>query len=189
MTDCATWLQVCWIPIFKAKKLILAGDPMQLPPTILAVDKKRKKKAGKTEKAKGRVNGLQKAQTPKLQKNVKPPKTSEPLPAASKDETEMPPDSASSEAGDGGDSSGSDDDAENDVVASADTTRQAKTRSDGARRTELHVPRSLETTLFDRLEKMYGPGIKRMLNVQYRYVLSLHHRQYRRWEHISESLR
>ncbi|KAF9804446.1 hypothetical protein IEO21_09395 [Rhodonia placenta] len=92
---------VCWIPIFKAKKLILAGDPMQLPPTILAVDKKRKKKAGKTEKAKGRVNGLQKAQTPKLQKN-------------------------------------------------------------------LHVPRSLETTLFDRLEKMYGPGIKRMLNVQYR---------------------
>lgn len=159
---------VCWIPIFKAKKLILAGDPMQLPPTILAVDKKRKKKAGKTEKAKGRVNGLQKAQTPKLQKNVKPPKTSEPLPAASKDETEMPPDSASSEAGDGGDSSGSDDDAENDVVASADTTRQAKTRSDGARRTELHVPRSLETTLFDRLEKMYGPGIKRMLNVQYR---------------------
>jgi hypothetical protein len=27
-------LQVCWIPIFKAKKLILAGDPKQLPPTI-----------------------------------------------------------------------------------------------------------------------------------------------------------
>jgi len=32
----------------------------------------------------------------------------------------------------------------------------------------LQPPRTLEKTLFDRLEKMYGPGIKRMLNVQYR---------------------
>lgn len=32
----------------------------------------------------------------------------------------------------------------------------------------LRPPRTLETTLFDRLEKMYGPGIKRLLNVQYR---------------------
>lgn len=32
----------------------------------------------------------------------------------------------------------------------------------------LRPPRTLETTLFDRLEKMYGPGVKRMLNVQYR---------------------
>lgn len=29
----------------KAKKLILAGDPMQLPPTILSVDKKPEKAA------------------------------------------------------------------------------------------------------------------------------------------------
>jgi DNA polymerase alpha-associated DNA helicase A len=35
-------------------------------------------------------------------------------------------------------------------------------------RKPLKPPRTLETTLFDRLEKMYGPGIKRMLNVQYR---------------------
>ncbi len=34
----------------------------------------------------------------------------------------------------------------------------------------LRPPRSLETTLFDRMEKLYGPDIKRMLNVQYRYV-------------------
>jgi hypothetical protein len=34
----------------------------------------------------------------------------------------------------------------------------------------LRPPRTLETTLFDRLEKMYGPSIKRMLNVQYRSV-------------------
>ncbi|KAJ7829434.1 AAA domain-containing protein [Mycena olivaceomarginata] len=32
----------------------------------------------------------------------------------------------------------------------------------------LRPPRTLETTLFDRLEKMYGSSIKRMLQVQYR---------------------
>jgi DNA polymerase alpha-associated DNA helicase A len=32
----------------------------------------------------------------------------------------------------------------------------------------LQPPRTLETTLFDRLERMYGPSIKRMLTVQYR---------------------
>lgn len=36
------------------------------------------------------------------------------------------------------------------------------------RRTELRPPRTLETTLFDRLERIYGPGIKRLLAVQYR---------------------
>lgn len=36
------------------------------------------------------------------------------------------------------------------------------------RTTQLRPPRTLETTLFDRLEKLYGPGIKRVLKVQYR---------------------
>ncbi|KAJ3757511.1 P-loop containing nucleoside triphosphate hydrolase protein [Lentinula raphanica] len=80
---------VCWIPIFKAKKLILAGDPMQLPPTVLSLDKRKKEK----------------------QKGI--------------------------------------------------STRSTKTPV-------LRPPRTLETTLFERLESMYGPGIKRMLNVQYR---------------------
>lgn len=35
-------------------------------------------------------------------------------------------------------------------------------------RTRLKPPRTLETTLFDRLEKLYGEGIKRVLRVQYR---------------------
>ena len=35
----------------------------------------------------------------------------------------------------------------------------------------LRPPKTLETTLFDRLERMYGPGIKRMLKIQYRQVL------------------
>ncbi|KAI6126687.1 P-loop containing nucleoside triphosphate hydrolase protein [Pisolithus sp. B1] len=84
---------VCWIPIFKAKKLILAGDPMQLPPTILSLDKHRK-------------NG-------RWKQNPNDPGKPE-------------------------------------------------------RRPVLRPPRTLETTLFDRLEKMHGPGIKRLLNIQYR---------------------
>lgn len=35
-------------------------------------------------------------------------------------------------------------------------------------KTTLRLPRTLETTLFDRLERLYGPGIKRVLKVQYR---------------------
>jgi hypothetical protein len=36
------------------------------------------------------------------------------------------------------------------------------------KRTKLSPPRTLEMTLFDRLEKMYGAGIKRLLAAQYR---------------------
>ncbi|KAK0498765.1 P-loop containing nucleoside triphosphate hydrolase protein [Armillaria luteobubalina] len=89
---------VCWIPIFKVKKLILAGDPMQLPPTVLSVTKDSKAKTNKKAK-----------------------------PSA----TKKPPDSKKKDP-------------------------------------SLKPPRTLETTLFDRLEKMYGPNIKRMLQVQYR---------------------
>jgi DNA polymerase alpha-associated DNA helicase A len=35
-------------------------------------------------------------------------------------------------------------------------------------RVVLVPPRTLETTLFDRLEKMYGTSIKKMLEIQYR---------------------
>ena len=35
---------------------------------------------------------------------------------------------------------------------------------------KLVPPRTLQTTLFDRLEKMYGSRIKKMLEIQYRYV-------------------
>ncbi|KAF8556616.1 P-loop containing nucleoside triphosphate hydrolase protein [Imleria badia] len=90
---------VCWVPIFKGKKLILAGDPMQLPPTILSLDKKKDKQAKSSEKQ--RKDGLE-------------------------------------------------------------------SEKKSSKRSGLRPPRTLETTLFDRLERMYGPGIKRLLNVQYR---------------------
>lgn len=37
-------------------------------------------------------------------------------------------------------------------------------------RPKLKPPRTLEITLFDRLESMFGGGIKRVLNTQYRSV-------------------
>lgn len=40
--------------------------------------------------------------------------------------------------------------------------------NNNVRRTRLEPPRSLETTMFDRLERMFGAGIKRLLSVQYR---------------------
>jgi DNA polymerase alpha-associated DNA helicase A len=59
------FLQVCWIPIFKAKKLILAGDPRQLPPTILSLDKKRKDKEKKAiKKPTKKLQSVQKNELP-----------------------------------------------------------------------------------------------------------------------------
>jgi DNA polymerase alpha-associated DNA helicase A len=73
----------CWVPLLRAKKVILAGDHLQLPPTIKSLNSKAKPKEKKYEE------GIIKAMT-------------------------------------------------------------------------------LETTLFDRLLKLHGPGIKRMLTTQYR---------------------
>ncbi|WWC89021.1 uncharacterized protein L201_003939 [Kwoniella dendrophila CBS 6074] len=85
---------VCWVPILKAKKLVLAGDPQQLPPTIMSKDDKSLKPVeGLAEE----LNGV-------------------------------------------------------DIKA----------------RTILKPPKTLETTLFERLESLYGEGIKRVLQIQYR---------------------
>jgi DNA polymerase alpha-associated DNA helicase A len=143
---------VCWIPIFKAKKLILAGDPMQLPPTILSLhgDKKLKNK-----------------------NSLKPNTNSQ-----SNDKRGV------GESGSGiqaDRSSASENASASDAERSAPEESQAVTDGIGSlslkstkevRPTVLRPPRTLETTLFDRLEKMYGPSIKRMLNVQYRSVYS-----------------
>jgi DNA polymerase alpha-associated DNA helicase A len=72
----------CWVPLVRAKKVVLAGDHLQLPPTIKSLNSKTKIKMNDQ---KGILKGM-----------------------------------------------------------------------------------TLETTLFDRLLKMHGPGIKRMLTIQYR---------------------
>jgi DNA polymerase alpha-associated DNA helicase A len=147
-------MQVCWIPIFKAKKLILAGDPMQLPPTILSIGngKKAKAKAGNSASiATSKSTGLKKEVAVK----VKPDKPLEKDSGSDSDESK-------SEEGEESDVDGEE--------AQIPEPLSSKLKTLTTRRIELLPPRTLETTLFDRLEKMYGPSIKRMLKVQYRFI-------------------
>lgn len=136
---------VCWIPIFKAKKLILAGDPKQLPPTIhsspRAVSKGFESRSqGTTTSSTGDHKNL--SRTTDL---------------VSKHE--------------GIDSGGDSDDerveAGGGSVPNAPGLGTSKMASNSRHR-GLKPPRTLELTMFERLEKMYGPGIKCMLTVQYR---------------------
>ncbi|KAF8208137.1 AAA domain-containing protein [Mycena galopus ATCC 62051] len=142
---------VCWVPILKGKKLILAGDPMQLPPTVLSVDKTKKEKKST------------KASTSKSVQSDKKP--SPPAPA---------PDIQSPAEGDGSDSeSSSSSETETEPSDKPKPARKEKAPPQQKVKPKDHVPvlrppRTLETTLFDRLEKMYGSNIKRMLQVQYR---------------------
>ncbi|RPD66138.1 P-loop containing nucleoside triphosphate hydrolase protein [Lentinus tigrinus ALCF2SS1-7] len=142
---------VCWIPIFKAQKLILAGDPMQLPPTIISMDKKDKKRGKEATNvvAKKSPGGKPAGKTlvvDKREDDVEGPITDEEQSGASDDE--------------------------GDPALTADPEEPLKSAPKDPRKAGskpgLRPPRSLETTLFERLEKMYGPGIKRMLTVQYR---------------------
>jgi DNA polymerase alpha-associated DNA helicase A len=51
------------------------------------------------------------------------------------------------------------------------SAKSASDRTAASRRFGVLIPsKSLEVTLFDRMERMWGDGVKRMLNVQYRYV-------------------
>lgn len=125
---------------------------MQLPPTILSVNKHEKK-----------ANNL-KPSTSKL--STKSPKTKEPV-------KEPEVEAAVEEESEGSTREGSEDDTDADGInepapkpVSPPIKPRAQKKKEKVR--SLRPPRTLETTLFDRLEKMYGPDIKRMLNVQYR---------------------
>ena len=104
----------CWIPVLSsgAPKLVLAGDHLQLPPTIKSANIKEKRKATPSTKSKSTIaNGMADLTVPNT-----------------------------TEGGDG-------------------KTNGRKTKEDDVR---------LETTLFDRLLKLHGNSIKRMLTTQYR---------------------
>ncbi|KAH0578391.1 hypothetical protein H2248_003548 [Termitomyces sp. 'cryptogamus'] len=134
---------VCWIPIFKAKKLILAGDPMQLPPTILSLNNEKKTKGASIPKA---------AKPDKLKSSLAP------SPIQRDDELVSSSDSPVSDS----------DERELEAEKSQPSPPPKSSIPPRATRPLLRPPRTLETTLFDRLQEMYGASIKRMLTVQYR---------------------
>jgi DNA polymerase alpha-associated DNA helicase A len=135
---------------------------MQLPPTILSTNKHKKKTSGAATPKKS-------ASTANDQKTSRESTASKP---------QLPEDDESTSP------SGADSEVESikgDEVMAQDATIEVsegglqpntkpkqKSQKGAKKRTGLRPPHTLETTLFDRLERMYGPGIKRLLNVQYR---------------------
>lgn len=102
---------VCWVPILKSKKLILAGDPQQVSTRLIIY----------------KDWGL-------IQLRIK-------LPPTIMSKENAPP--------------------LKDLQGAIDQIKLGDSLS-------IKPPRTLETTLFERLEKLYGLGIKRILQVQYR---------------------
>ncbi|KAG8995697.1 hypothetical protein FRB94_008851 [Tulasnella sp. JGI-2019a] len=143
---------VCWIPILKAKKLILAGDPMQLPPTILTMDKDRNQKS-KTKSTSAKSKTKQGA---KSGGSVDKPTGDSPKAKEEHESCDEATDRlAESETGDAA------------ILKSEPEKKEAVAKAPQTR-SRLRPSHSLEVTLFDRLEEMYGAEIKRLLNVQYR---------------------
>jgi len=143
---------------------------MQLPPTIISLNNhKKKKKEPAAVKSTGK-----KTTTPKSKSGPsgKPATTGTPPVQAQQDEDHEA--NSADESDEEGDTAMRDD---GDIPPLLDETKTETSASGetipptvkALRRGILEPPRTLETTLFDRLEKMYGPGIKRLLNVQYRY--------------------
>lgn len=134
----------CWIPILKARegaRLVLAGDHLQLPPTVKSkVTSSRrtiKKGAGK-----GKSNGAR-----PVKSEASPAESSEAEPRSSKDDA--------------------DGDSEPDAPAAL-AEKFGTVSLQNAQPTCLRPPRSLETTLFSRVLGLYGPAIKSLLSIQYR---------------------
>jgi DNA polymerase alpha-associated DNA helicase A len=114
---------------------------MQLPPTILSVDKPNDKK--KVPDTNAKTKSTPKNGTSRQKQNATSMKR-----ASDYENSE----SSTSDSG------------ESEVNCNSNAPDRIKSRKQAV----LRPPRTLETTLFDRLEKMYGSSIKRMLDVQYR---------------------
>jgi DNA polymerase alpha-associated DNA helicase A len=157
-SELSVWIQVCWIPILKAKKLILAGDNLQLPPTVKSIDKKNSKSQRKVSaKAAGKSTSKGKPTDAK---------------ALGKAKATPPPAPVTFPTSDGEE----DDDTSDDDNGDDETEPPPPSKPTGGKIKEprqlgiLHPSKSLEITLFDRMEKMWGEDIKQMLTVQYRCV-------------------
>ncbi|PWN48335.1 P-loop containing nucleoside triphosphate hydrolase protein [Violaceomyces palustris] len=140
---CQALEAACWIPILKAKKdgkVILAGDHLQLPPTVKSTALFKESDDGKRDEGGGGKG--KKEESKKKGGNGK--------------EGTLTPSLAKEEDEDGA-SSGSEEEEEG-----------SSGRKGGRGVGQLKPPRSLEETLFSRLLAMYGQGCKALLSIQYR---------------------
>jgi len=194
---CQAMEAVCWIPILRAKwdgKLILAGDHLQLPPTVKSMKQDKQMKGErfkrKKEEKKKRNEGIREkkeegdqeveevgdgVEKMELKDEGKIDETSQ-----EKDETEDIANSDSNE--EASDLEGEEEETAGttfvqpksqtiDPQASSPATSPTQGETGDtpkAYNPSLRPPRSLETTLFSRLLGLYGPGCKSLLRVQYR---------------------
>jgi DNA polymerase alpha-associated DNA helicase A len=154
---------VCLIPILKARKLILAGDPCQLGPTVLS-----SKPSASRSAAKPSATSRSKKEKPSPRDDRPASTDAEPLPVDGSEQLLAPEDPSATidDEEEGADASAA---LAPDEQLAASAALSAPARADTlAPLRNLRPLRSLETTLFGRLERLYGPGVKRILTVQYR---------------------
>ena len=133
----------------KAKKLILAGDPKQLPPTVLSVPKRQKeKKASKITKD-TKITSPAKEDISDMLEDLHVSDSDSDVPDA---QAEDPTFKDTADVDDEELPKGLGDDADAQVVSPAEQKR------DTSKLVPVRPPRSLETTLFDRLLTMHGPA-------------------------------
>jgi DNA polymerase alpha-associated DNA helicase A len=132
---------------------------MQLPPTVLSLDEGRHMKAGGQTKS---VAKTMEVKGKNRSKNVEATKSRSAAVAAT----------VRSSSEDEGGMYGLSEDSDEDVERSQSNNNVAKSKPPKRKRAtqfqRLIPSKTLEVTLFDRLEKMYGPSIKKMLKIQYR---------------------
>jgi DNA polymerase alpha-associated DNA helicase A len=137
----------CWIPIMLAKpegKVILAGDHLQLPPTVKGYRHSQYEgKAGKEAIGKKSAKSKSEGAAPSTSTS-----------SNAEDSTKEGEEGAGDEGEDG---------AEDDDAAQAFSELAIEKK-----KTNLRPARSLETTMFSRLLGLYGPGCKALLDTQYR---------------------
>ncbi|QRW25820.1 P-loop containing nucleoside triphosphate hydrolase protein [Rhizoctonia solani] len=145
---CQALEAVCWISILKGSKLILAGDPLQLPPTIISLNSSSLKSSS-TNPASSTTKNLKLGKSSNSAAKLKatPPNPTK--------------EAQSVEEATGVDSPANSGDEKDSAVI-------PPIHSVNSRKPRLVPPKSLEVTLFQRLEQMHGSSIKRMLTTQYR---------------------
>lgn len=143
----------CWIPILKAKRLILAGDHLQLPPTV----KSAKPGEGLDRAVTGRTNGSKKG----VKAGAKP----EAEPAEAREAAQ-----ADGDEGDDDEQDEVDGEDDEDSEGAPSATPTANTPPQPRRpRLRLRPTKSLTTTLFSRLLALHGDPVRRMLTTSYRF--------------------
>ncbi|PLW33036.1 hypothetical protein PCANC_20543 [Puccinia coronata f. sp. avenae] len=161
----------CWIPILKAKsKLILAGDPLQLPPTVKSVKSHPTKKTQSNKTTKSNTSDKKGKKESETQSKVKKESAGKKERDEEKqledkntpDDKKKPNDTKKLDA----DANNSSEEDESGIEALSQETKRLL-RETPSRRPLMKRPRTLETTMFYRLLKHY-PDISCLLNVQYR---------------------